>query len=71
MNEQLFRQLAFIKAFEIEFNQDEFNLMDNLEYNDEKFSCFQEVVEDEEINEKLDKYAAEIRTFIRNFEIKK
>ena len=68
MNKKLFLELAFCKAFEIEFNQDLYNLMSNLNYDDDKYTCFQDVVEDEEINETLKNYAKKIRNFINNLD---
>lgn len=66
MNKKLFLELAFCRAFEIEFNQDEYNLMDNLNYDDDKYLCLQDVVEDEKMMGNIDEYADKIRNFINN-----
>lgn len=68
MNRKLFLELAFCRAFEIEFNQDEYHLMDNLEYDDDNYCCLQDVVKDEKLNENIDKYADKIRNFINNLD---
>lgn len=67
MDKELFLQLAFCRAYEFEFGSDEYNTMENLNYsNDEKYLCLQDVVEDEEINKRIDDYADKIREFINN-----
>ena len=67
MNRELFIQLAFCRAYEIEFNSDEYHRMDNLDYsNDDNYCCLQDVVEDEEMYEKIKEYADKIRKFINN-----
>lgn len=68
MNKSLFLDLAFCMAFEKEFNQDLYNLMNNLEYNDENYCDFQDVINDKEIEKKLSEYADKIRNIIRNLD---
>lgn len=65
MSKELFLQLAFIKAYEVEFGTDEFDVMENLDYSEEKKYCsLQDVIDDENINNRLDEYAEKIRDII-------
>lgn len=67
MDRELFIQFAFCRAYEIEFNADEYHRMDNFDYsNDDNYCCLQDVVDDEEINKKIDECADDIRKFINN-----
>lgn len=68
INRKLFLELAFCEAFKIEFNQDLYNLMENLEYNDENYVCFQDVVRDEKLRAKLKEYAQRIRKYINSLD---
>jgi hypothetical protein len=64
MNKRLFLELAFCRAYEIEFNADEYNRMDNLEYADDNYYCLQDVIADEKMMKKIEEYADKIRNFI-------